>query len=720
MDISMGSESEADTRATDEGKIEDLCVFQFESDTKGKSTAKLIGRSYVHNSGDGTTVSVALVPDVQSFLYVCANVGNVTADFLEDSSTYQNMLDASLSISGQNPFSTSLPMSGCSEVFKIENTTDGVAIALTRMVAKVTFNCNLSELPNGDAFEITGAKLCNVPQTAKYVSEEKTSTVEVYSYESTGVVNTATKTTTYTWYMPENKRGDNTAATSWTERIEKNAPTYSTYIELTGNYTPSGGVVYGATYVIYLGNGKSYTNYDVVRNHHYIITSTIKGINLTDLRVTTDTNLSADGLANCYLAGEDNHWYRFNGTIRGNGNAKDYAQEMYGLTMLPADGVNIASTSISDAVVIWETAEGLIKSVEWDKPSGCVKFQTGTAKGNALIAVRNAKKEVLWSWHIWRTNGVNLATLNTKHTLDIQTNTNRPFYTSLPGVGAAAGRVRTLTILDRNIGAAFSDGTTTMNDNVGEYNLHYQFGRKDPFPGGYLNGTALTLYGYRDGKTTFTISGKRQGYRASAADALKYTILNPEVILTGNSDVNTTSNWINAALNSDDWKISNCLWGDENKINVPGDATIFTYFHADPDPWDGEKTIYDPSPAGWRVIPADTWTGITKGDSYTWARVYIPNFYLSGDWMNGWWVYFNDNLNMKTFLAASGAFMHNTGTLYNIGRLGSLWFSSPAGQNNLGASYFVFELDYNSIGVVTMTGRAFAFPVRCARYSVGK
>lgn len=716
MDISMGGASEAETRATtDESKIENLCVFQFAGESEGSSTAKLISKNYVSNSSDGTTVPVALLPNIQSFLYVCANVGDITVDYVLNNSTYQDILDASLRITRQDVFNTSLPMSGCSELFKIEKTTDDVKITLTRMVAKVTFNCDLSALPNGDVFEITGAKLCNVPQTAKYVSEEKTSTVEVNSYVGIGTLNTAAKTTTYVWYMLENKRGNKTDAKSWTERIEKNAPTGASYIELTGNYTPLGGVVYGATYVIYLGNGTSYTNYDVKRNHHYKITSKIKGINLADLRVTTDTNLSADGLANCYLAGEDEHWYRFNGTVRGNGNSVDYAKEMYGLEMLPADGVNIAN--ISDAVVIWETAEGLIKSVEWNESSGCVKFQTGTAKGNALIAVRNAKKEVLWSWHIWRTNGVNLATLNAKHALNIRTNTNRSFYTSLSGT---IGRVRDLTILDRNIGANFSGNNITVEDNKGVYCLQYQFGRKDPFPAGNVYNAAygtsngdVTLYGHTTDKTEqFTVHNKlKQPSIAgnTAAQALDYVSKNPEVFLYNDG------NWISGAdvVSSEGWKISNCLWGDENMLEN-GDTYQLNYIYVDPDPWDGEKTIYDPSPAGWRVAPADVWTGVARDNATKWGSLSEDETYKDS-YSTGWWVYFNGNTSVKTYLPASGS-RDPSGVLILAGHRSCNWLSAPAGKNSASGTYS--DLYTSDMRLASTNVRARGFPIRCARYNV--
>lgn len=720
MDLVLGSEADAETRAVeDENRVSNLCVFQFEG-ALGSSSAVLIGKTYASGL---TSITFPLILESftgQCFLYVCANVGDITGDYTVKTSTYQDIQNASYRISGQGDFDVALPMSGCSGQLVGNVVTGSIGISLTRMVAKVSFTCNIV-LPAGDAFTITNAKLCNAPQTADYVfSDGNANAVGVDSHIGKKTSSTQT-TATYVWYMPESKRGTKRGATSWADRIEKNAPLYASYIELTGIYTYSLGdkkTTTEVTYAIYLGNGTDYTNYDVERNHHYQITSTIKGMNIADRRVTTDTNLSADGLANCYLAGRDNHWYRFNGTVRGNGNSYDYAKEFCSSSMLPADGVNIEN--INDAVVIWETAQGLINDVEWNAASRCVKFRTGTEKGNALIAVRNAAKEVLWSWHIWRTNDVDLATLNEKHALNIKTNTTRPFYTSLDG---AVGRVRNLTILDRNIGAAFNGEPITINDNVDAYNLFYQFGRKDPFPGGAINNAEILLYGYRDGtQVTFRVSEKKRGTSAENAMAtIERCIKTPEMMLNNGA---APANWISSAtVNTADWEISNSLWGDNNmKLTVPGNINTdgdSRYIYVDSEPWDGEKTIYDPSPAGWRVAPADTWTGITNTETAIWGQTAIGNIYHTNtSWENGWWVYFNGDPSVKTFIPASGYRVYYTSALADVSTKGYTWFSSPAGRNSIWGSFLYILSTY--VGAASQSNRAQAYPVRCARYSVGK
>ena len=717
MDISLGGETEASTRAVNEEDIKNICVFQFEG-IKEASSAVLKAKTYLSDLVD-KKVEISLQPSTQSFLYVCANVDNITGSYVVDSSTFQDLIDASLAIeNGQGDFSSLLPMSGSSAVFNSNTTTD-IAVTLTRMVAKVTFTCDLSKLPSGATFSITSAKLRNVPTKANYYQSAGSDAIaDVETYVGVGTENAVAKTTTYTWYMPENRKGTGSAVSDWTERIEKNAPLYSTYIELVGNYTASaGGETYEATFVVYMGNATDKDNYDVERNHHYQVTSAIKGINLADQRVTIDTNLSADGLANCYLASKDNHWYRFNGAVRGNGNSEDYAQATYSLPMLPDGGVSI--TGVTKAFVVWETSEGLINKVEWDAASSCVKFKTGEAKGNALIAVSDGTN-ILWSWHIWRTDGVDLAELNKRYVLDIETNTNRAWYTGgTVNAGADAGRVRPLRIMDRNLGAAFA-GDIDSEDFKGAYSLHYQFGRKDPFPGGNTYSTTsglvngdVTLYGYGTGsKATFTIAAKKAtAPGGNAKSTILNTIQKPEVFYMCSP---TPYNWIStASVGSNDWKISNCLWGDENTMNGALNAGFM-----DNKPWDGKKTIYDPSPYGWRVAPADVWTGIANTTITSWISIPIANIYKTSNWSSGapWGhtVYFNNKAaDSKTFLPASGYRHYGEGTLYNVGTDGYGWLSSPGGQSSVYGSYLSFNS--GSLGVAGENGRAIGFPVRCVQ-----
>ena len=110
----------------------------------------------------------------------------------------------------------------------------------------------------------------------------------------------------------------------------------------------------------------------------------------------------------------------------------------------------------SRAEVIWETdnttrkvASGeIIKKISYS--DGNVSLTAGK-EGNALVAVKNAEGDILWSWHIWVTH----------YSLDDKL---------LPLLDE--------TVMDRNLGALTADVTDPLSNG-----LIYQFNRKDPFPG---------------------------------------------------------------------------------------------------------------------------------------------------------------------------------------------------------------------------------------------
>lgn len=151
----------------------------------------------------------------------------------------------------------------------------------------------------------------------------------------------------------------------------------------------------------------------------------------------TYMDLSAAGTANCYLvqgAGD----YKFK-TVIGNsdatvGNVKsvEVLWESFGTDEMPNVGDLIASTDYKDGYIRFSTPENF-------------------RDGNAVIAAKNSKGTILWSWHIW------CAEEGWKEQV---------YYND-------AG-----TMMDRNLGA-----TSATPGDVGALGLLYQWGRKDPFLG---------------------------------------------------------------------------------------------------------------------------------------------------------------------------------------------------------------------------------------------
>lgn len=151
----------------------------------------------------------------------------------------------------------------------------------------------------------------------------------------------------------------------------------------------------------------------------------------------TFTDLSASGTANCYLiqgAGD----YKFKSVIGNSdatvGNVKtvEVLWESFGTDEMPNVGDLIASVSYKDGYIRFSTPETF-------------------RDGNAVIAAKNSKGIILWSWHIWCA----------------EEGWQEQVYYNDAG-----------TMMDRNLGA-----TSATPGEVGALGLMYQWGRKDPFMG---------------------------------------------------------------------------------------------------------------------------------------------------------------------------------------------------------------------------------------------
>ncbi|MDR3117929.1 MAG: fibrobacter succinogenes major paralogous domain-containing protein [Mediterranea sp.] len=165
------------------------------------------------------------------------------------------------------------------------------------------------------------------------------------------------------------------------------------------------------------------------------------------------------------------------------------------------------------AAVVWDDA-GVISgtpSVSGSGNSAVVTVKTTGSVGNAVVKIYKSTdtgKTAVWSYHIWVTD----------YDPNLNTWTNNGFM-----------------FMDRNLGATEAGLTAAARG------LHYQWGRKYPFP---TTGTVSTIY-------EINIS------------TIVYSIQNPDKFITG-------SDWM---YDRDD-----ALWGHGTT-----------------------KSVYDPCPSGWRV-----------------------------------------------------------------------------------------------------------------------
>lgn len=202
-------------------------------------------------------------------------------------------------------------------------------------------------------------------------------------------------------------------------------------------------------------------------------------------------NLSAYGNANCYIASAAGK-YRFLAT---KGNQTDLIS-------------NIASV-----VVLWESfgtstqpqVGDLVSNLTYGE--GNVRFTASSAKGNAVIAAKDANGTVIWSWHIWMTDQPAI----------------HEYYCN------QIGQLNPL-MMDRNLGA-----TSAEPGAVEALGLFYQWGRKDPFMG--PSGIAENSF------AASTLTWPASVPTSAEVGTVQYAIEHPTTFI--NVGTNASGDWLN-------------------------------------------------------------------------------------------------------------------------------------------------------------------------------
>ena len=234
------------------------------------------------------------------------------------------------------------------------------------------------------------------------------------------------------------------------------------------------------------------------------------------------TDLSAAGASNCYIVTRKGN-FKFKATVKGPGfeslaspSAASVLWESYGTDEEPVMGSLVSEVTYSD---------------------GYISFFASGKNGNAVIAVKDAAGEILWSWHIWICSGYdpseNAQQLNTSGSL----------------------------MMDRNLGA-----TSSAAGSLSSLGLLYQWGRKDPFPG------AATVSSTSKPAAT-TAPWPDPVLSDEACGTLEYASSHPMTFILGN-DKNM------------DWLYTGSYLTDNTRWRVSGSM---------------EKKDNDPCPPGWRV-----------------------------------------------------------------------------------------------------------------------
>ena len=318
---------------------------------------------------------------------------------------------------------------------------------------------------------------------------------------------------------------------------------------------------------------------------------------------TEAVDLSAAGTANTYYVSQPATTYKFKATVKGNGEAFTGSNISYtaeDLAIDPACALLVWYNSVQSNYQPWAQLSPVeINSVELGD-DGYVYFRTPAAfvNGNVLIAVFDApvdyqsvelndKRQItnanlLWSWNIVAAEGYDL--------------------------DATAVTKGGYTFMNRDLGAVI-DPEDAANDiekasTVGNF---YQYGRKDPFPS-IPDFTSVQIC-YMTGLTftpTYTpIVALDQGSfgRADYARVAHHQILGNTgetiaVKLYENRGDVTAADAVAAAAAVPYAWMQEYDWGHW-MANDGGEAWSTT-----------AKTIYDPCPAGWRMMTEEAWNAL--------------------------------------------------------------------------------------------------------------
>ena len=380
--------------------------------------------------------------------------------------------------------------------------------------------------------------------------------------------------------------------------------------------------------------------------------------------------------ANCYVISAPGH-YRIplvygNAIENGNDNPSSYQTSNTGTYILSNfkdhAGANItdpwiektnggANNGVDGAEVVWADAADLVHlsstPISHDASGNAfLDFEVtehDIQSGNAVVAVTKgsgASKTVLWSWHLWFapkdaldkikvTNHQNVNYYFTKETLGWKpTQWSSSTYSSARTVkvkveqtvannGTKQEAVINITQNPGNV----KQGATTL----------YQFGRKDAFPG--VDASKLAANSH---------------FTQNAGDnmSIKNGIQHPDLYYTWGSNWENNYGYYN-------------LWSADNTTTGYNDNSVV-------------KTVYDPSPVGFKMPASNAFTGFTANgqnggtknvNGTDNSQIYQNNF------GHNFWT--NSSKTATINFPASGYRLRNDGSLISVGYDGWYWSAVP-------------------------------------------
>ena len=381
------------------------------------------------------------------------------------------------------------------------------------------------------------------------------------------------------------------------------------------------------------------------------------------------------GTANCLLLAND--------ATSGELNVAPYRTDN---TFIYTTDYDADAPKAASARLIWEEVRGLIGdlSVSGEGPAQklTVTRRAGTY-GNALVGIYDAGNNLLWSFHVWLP----------------QDNPTDLLYTQMPVAG------RTYNVLSMPIGATkYATAASPTADKLNASGLWYQWGRKDPLGRNQASATPGIRYVYNAAGTPINLAGTPYiidvtrvlpNYYNEATHGpkshymVRYAIKNPTMFIT-------------SASGNYDWagETNNHLWGNTHATGTfPSMSQTY-------------KSIFDPSPAGYRVAPEEIWWNFTTTHGHVTTAAQINGI----KYALGYGFYYQGTKTGSTHFYASCAYrIVDTGTLGGASALDDAsdhWSSTP---NGVGSIHFDVNPNYNVNPFGQAGLRAHGLTVMCVK-----
>ena len=413
----------------------------------------------------------------------------------------------------------------------------------------------------------------------------------------------------------------------------------------------------------------------------------------------TDGGPTDENTANCYVVSAPGY-YSFplvygNALKNRSTNESAYKTGNTGSNIL-SNFINHTGAGISDpyiannngctpakAELVWQDVMDLVTDIKYNAGSngGNISFKVdrfSIQQGNAVIAIKDASNNVLWSWHIWVTDE------NIDNVIEV-TNYQNVKYNIMPvNLGWCDDDVTTYA--ERSCKVRFTAGDASKEVTIRQVSAsitirgnhpYYQWGRKDPLrPSNGLADTNKTWYD-KNG-TSSQSNPATENFSAGVTCIMNY-ILKPDVMQNQVSGDNTYAN----------------LWSADNNVYTANDNPVV-------------KTVYDPSPVGFKLPPGNVFTGFTTTGGSTSTSSEINGTWSSSS-LKGWNFYTDSSKSKTIFFPASGYRYRSNGEASRVGRYGFYWSAVPSSPTK---GHYLYFSSLEVIPLSTSNYRAVGFGVR--------